>query len=224
MTMQAPQIVSGDSVRSEAYGFIWYCVPKVASRSLLALLATESAGGIRFKDTPTPKAVSLPEGKKLDDYFKFAFVRDPIDRILSAYVDKIAHYDDSVGKRAMMKKHKGLRPFMPFNAFLDWLEGPEGGNDGFADPHFRSQHAFVFDGAGRLAVDFVGRMETLDDDFRTVCRKVGLPEAELPRLNTNHGRIGGHAAPPDYYRTLVNAGDVARLRRRYARDMQSFGY
>jgi hypothetical protein len=34
-----------------------------------------------------------------------------------------------------------------------------------------------------LAVDFVGRFETLSDDFSTVRERIGLPRTSIPHLN-----------------------------------------
>ena len=49
--------------------------------------------------------------------------------------------------------------------------------------HIIPQHDFLYDEAGRLLVDFVGRFERLQADFDVVCARVGIPSTPLPRAN-----------------------------------------
>jgi hypothetical protein len=45
------------------------------------------------------------------------------------------------------------------------------------------QYDFLFDEQGRLLVDFVGRYESLQADFDTVCARLGIPPTPLPHEN-----------------------------------------
>ena len=85
-----------------------------------------------------------------------------------------------------------------------------------ADEHFRSQHTFLSNGNGALAVDFVGRYERLADDFKQVQERTGLPPLELPRL-----QAARRAAKYATYYTPRTRDLVAR---RYRRDIELFGY
>ncbi len=39
----------------------------------------------------------------------------------------------------------------------------------------------------RLIVDYVGRFEQIDKDFRNICNKIGVPYTKLPMTNkTTH--------------------------------------
>ena len=51
------------------------------------------------------------------------------------------------------------------------------------------QAEFLCDEDGRLMVDFVGRFESLDDDFRVVCSRLGLAPCRLPRLNQSRSLL-----------------------------------
>ena len=45
----------------------------------------------------------------------------------------------------------------------------------------------MVDTSGELLVDFIGRFENLQEDFNTVCDKIGTPQQELPHHNkSNH--------------------------------------
>jgi sulfotransferase famil protein len=96
-------------------------------------------------------------------YFKFSFVRNPWDRIVSEY------------------KYRGHPVRMDFKTYLfKHLPAP-----GFTDTycHIIPQHDFLFDEQGTLLVDFVGRYESLQADFDTVCARLGIPAASLPHVN-----------------------------------------
>src|SRR3954471_2827170 len=105
--------------------------------------------------------------EQFNSYFKFAFVRNPWDRMVSFY------------------KYMGLRKGQGFKEFLmsdfkndiwktrQWFVGP--------------QLDFICDPDGRVAVDFVGRYEQLQADFQKVCQRLNLPVNELPHVNKSKG-------------------------------------
>lgn len=79
----------------------------------------------------------------------------------------------------------------------------------------RNQIDYLVDEQGRLIVDFVGRFETLENDFQTVCRRIFGGPRKLPHVNTS-----AHAAYQEHY-----TDDLAALvAQRFARDVQLFGY
>jgi hypothetical protein len=102
-------------------------------------------------------------GEQFDTYFKFSFVRNPWDRVVSEY------------------KYRGHPMRMSFKTWLfEHLPEP-----GFTDAycHIVPQHEFIYDEKGRLLADFVGRFETLQADFDVVCRRLGIPRTSLPHEN-----------------------------------------
>lgn len=106
--------------------------------------------------------------KKPEEYFKFAIVRNPYDRCLSKYFHHIkTHAGLPAEKRA-----KDL-------SFSDWVA--QGGLN-----YFRPQIHYLIDSNGKLCIDFVGRFEFLDRDFKTICKKLGKDTLELGHVNFNH--------------------------------------
>lgn len=86
----------------ENYGIAYFPIPKVACSSLKTALyelafgkpfVREDAGKSIHQIFPT-KPFSRREFQRLTGHFKFAVIRDPIDRILSAYSNKIADQDN----------------------------------------------------------------------------------------------------------------------------------
>lgn len=93
------------------------------------------------------------------NYFSFAFVRNPWDRILSFYFFKrnIARIY-KIGKNT---------------SFKNFLELP-----------ILNQYSYIKEFSRN---SFVGRFENLQNDFDIVCDKIGIPRQQLPHNNkTNH--------------------------------------
>jgi hypothetical protein len=96
-------------------------------------------------------------------YFKFSFVRNPWDRIVSEY------------------RYRGYPVRFDFKTYLFKRLPKPGFTDIYC--HILPQSDFLFDEGGTLLVDFVGRYESLQTDFDTVCARLGIPPRELPHVN-----------------------------------------
>ena len=57
-------------------------------------------------------------------------------------------------------------------SFYDFAHAVASILDAQADEHFRSQSDYVVNSAGHVAIDFIGRYERLDDDFRDVAHRI----------------------------------------------------
>ena len=109
-------------------------------------------------------------GNEYHRYFKFAFVRNPWDRLVSCYMSKLV----IAGPGFNMRPYGDvtLRRDMTFKEFAEAVCRIR---DEESDPHFRSQHIVICDdgpGKGILA-DFVGRFENLEEDFGIVAKRLG---------------------------------------------------
>ena len=135
--------------------------------------------------------------------FKFAFVRNPWDKVVSHY-----HYRVRTGKAGFDDDHP------PFG---DWVRlAYRDRNPRYYDVPlmFASQLEWVADREGHVLVDFIGRFERLDEDFAEVCRHIGV-RAELPRVKTT-----SHA----HYRDFYDDETRAIVARAFAPDLERFGY
>lgn len=104
-------------------------------------------------------------------YFKFTFVRNPLDRFISYAFFKHQSSDFfSENKLAVMK--------LIFKK--PWIE---------KDILFKPQSDFIVDKLGENMMDYVGQYEHLQADFDRVCRTIGLPEIGLDWHNSS-GRKG----------------------------------
>lgn len=104
----------------------------------------------------------LPQ-QEFSAYFKFSFVRNPWSRILSEY--RYRNYFH----------HLSFRDFV-----LNKLPRP-GWDDQYR--HVMPQYDMLHDRQGNLLVDFVGRFESLQQDFDKVCERLGIVDSRLPHRN-----------------------------------------
>ena len=72
-----------EKIVSAKYRYLWICVPKAASRSLIAALLDADPDAEIFRGMTLREIYAMrPEAK---DYTSFAFVRHPVDRAFSFY-------------------------------------------------------------------------------------------------------------------------------------------
>lgn len=156
---------------------------------------------------------------QFDEYFKFSFVRNPWSRVVSIY------------KYFRFQERKCFSEFVMNDLRTDmwekwqWFVGP--------------QSEFVCDDHGRVMVDFLGRMETLQGDFDRVCAKIGLPAIPVPRVNVSPSEPQSDsskslrrrwrrrkAAFPSFatYQEYYDRASREAVAQLYQRDIELFGY
>lgn len=142
--------------------------------------------------------------------FKFAFVRDPLERAYSAF----AFLRGNAMSRRDLPAQTLVRHYRDFDDFVArWLH-PETIR---RQLHFAAQTDFLTDSMGHLALDFIGYQEHLEQDFRLVCERLGH-EVRLPHINSSQQRNPGPA------RDFCSARTRRLVRRVYQRDYELLGY
>ena len=194
--------------RSDTNRMIYFINPKCACTTIKAFLAatdpTLDVDQTKIgQDGAFSKVDRIEDVPRYPDYFKFTFVRNPLDRLVSCYLEKI------IGQ----KRWAEIFGYSP--SFADFVRVVHGIPDEEADIHYRSQYLNVTDDAGKLVVDFVGRVETIQDDIKTVASVRDL-EYSLEHFRKSEGR----KPYQEYYdeETRDLAGE------RYATDIELFGY
>ena len=106
---------------------------------------------------------------KFSSYFKFSFVRNPWERLVSEY-----HYQKYDQR-------------FSFNEFVKYgFPKPDLSN---AYRHIMPQYDFIYNQEGKLLVDFVGKFETLQRDFDEVCRILEIEDSVLPHANSHKAKF-----------------------------------
>ena len=178
--------------------FLWYRVAKVCTRSIFAAFDQE---GLKLDVDQAIQCYYPPRSYR--DYFKFAFVRNPWSRLASCWQHKVL---DANYFRLRPEIHKDLQAFPNF---VDWVSKR---NLERCDRHFRLQCTLI----DLNHVDFVGRFETFETDFRTVATRIDLPVGKLPHKNAT----GSGSRLADVY----DGETIKLVAKLYARDIALFGY
>jgi hypothetical protein len=149
-------------------------------------------------------------GRDFERYFKFAVVRNPWDRLVSAYhfLQKGGMYQ---GDAEWAREH--LAGYDTFGKFIDgWLTR----KSIYTRVHFVPQADYLCDRSGRVEVDYVGRFEEFAASYSEICRRLEVSDRALSHANKSE-RAKDYRA----YYTNKQAERVAKL---YARDIEQFGY
>ena len=186
----------------DAHRCIFIHIPKTAGTSVAEALFNLPSRHIPY----TEYLRASP--RKFRSYFKFAFVRNPWDRLVSTW-SFLRKGGMNEPDRAWADRH--LSKYSDFDSFV---------RDGLGRPevqswiHFRPQADFILAPDGTVMVDFVGRYERIGEDFSIIARRLGVREALGAHNHSDH-------APFASYFTPTSAGIVASV---YARDIDAFGY
>jgi len=126
--------------------------------------------------------------------FTFAFVRNPYDMVVSLY-SMFTQYEQYIDK----EKHPDLfHPWNQYENFEDFLLKVDQGKCIYNKAHrwnnlknlqtkYLTRSMLWRWQRREILVDFVGRYETLQDDFNKVCDRIGIPPLALIRHGgTNH--------------------------------------
>jgi hypothetical protein len=184
--------------------------PKVANRSMKIAIASHIGMQWRGDIHHAPWHFTPLALLKDNDYFRFGFVRNPLDRLLSCYAQKIVYYERELGMQPLLWRYG--KAFDKDLSFAEFVEAVARIPDRVSDIHFRSQHTFLYH-RGKLMVDFVGHFEQLEQDWNFLREKFGLPE--LPHQNRSR-----HVD----YREAYTPELAAIAAKRYKKDIELFGY
>ena len=219
-----PDYVIHHNILLEQQQGIYFFIPKVACSSVKFVLAQTLNLGMQAGDVVEEihklNFPCVPKYKiraKYQDYFRFCFVRNPWDRLVSCYKDKINYGPGHVYERyqnGFVRYLTAEGHFKPDMSFVDFVEVVCQIPDESAEGHFRSQHKFVEDEAGNNLVEFVGKFESMDRDFEVVRQRLGL-KGSVPHL-----RKTGSKPYWEYYDDRT----TAMVATRYQEDIRRFNY
>ena len=205
---------------SHKHKFIFIAVPKTGSVSIRNIL--DEYSDIRYDNFnnknphatiwDVKKELFVNDTKKFNSYFKFAFVRNPWARMASWYefMCKQVHKTESQ-KYDFVETHydtyKNIS-LMGFNRFIKFLYEKN-------KSYYLGYSRYYEDENGNNLLDFIGKVENLQEDFDIICDKIGIPKQQLPHKNKSK-----HKHYTEYY------DDKTReiVAEKYAKDIEYFGY
>lgn len=201
--------------------YIYVETPKVACSTIkislqrleleMQNLNREEFEDVHIRDfSPLLHLTQLPNFEdylRSEDYFKFCFVRNPYQRLLSCYLDKIINPISfkekenilfSMGLETDQNNHN-----ITFNDFVSVIEKQTLLE---MDYHWRPQTFLTCQSS--INYDFVGKLETFDDDFKEVADNISLDLLEyyLPevRHQTNSKKLLQNYYDDDLFERVYN--------------------
>ena len=149
--------------------------------------------------------------KEYDSCFKFTIVRNPWDRLFSAYTFLM---QGGIADNDIQFRDDVLSNYPNFEQFV--LHGLKNPNV-MSYYHFLPQVHFLRNYRGKVAVDFIGRFEQLQDDFKHIADKLGL-SCELKHDNKTNCRTS------EVYRDAYTPFMQKRVESVYRADVELLGY
>jgi len=190
--------------------FIFVAIPKTASLSIHYTLGYKE----RFGE-PDYYHASIDQilfnNSICKDYFKFAFVRNPWERIYSLYCDFIYRRHYQYSEKVIFEK-KLFYEFANFNDFCIRFKDTIWSDNVFLRP----QVSFIdIDGVNRI--DFIGRFENIHNHFNDIRDILGLPnDVELIKINNGKYR--------ESYKDCFNQDAKNAVANFYKDDIERFEY
>lgn len=248
------QVHSGSTVNLTRYRYtlvddrnkVLYCfVPKVACTSWKTVLISLLNPFLKLESVPKIhnmtflSSVGLPSlstmnipnfSQWLQRYQKFMFVRDPLDRLVSAYRDKfegegepyftLKYGRDIIRKYRKHPSQQALRTGLgvKFREFVQYIL------DGYEDLHWISYQKLC--NPCEISYDYLGHYESLGEDAVNVLQRLYHLKSEdaenrFPALNAQHN--GGEKLTKRYL-SQISTQQIQDLITYYKEDFQMFKY
>ena len=188
---------------------IFVHVPKTAGISVSTQLFGNLAGG----HTRLVEYQMIFNEKEFDSFFKFAFVRNPWARLLSAY-----NFLKKGGANRLnllwAKKH-----LTQYQDFSDFVSNGLHKKEIFTINHFKPQSEFItLPHESGVRLDYLAYLENIKQDFKVISSQVlNNPTIVLPHINKSSETRRPYY---DFYNERTR-GIVAEL---YGRDIDLLGY
>ena len=152
---------------------IFFHIPKTGGNSIYESLFEKEQWGHR--DVAYYRFVF---GKKrFNSYFKFCFVRNPYDRLYSAYCflkKGGMNQGDQDFNSTYLSEYSSFEDFvlngLHKKEIINWV-------------HFKPQCSFLKNKKGQLEVDFVGKLENIESDFNKLKSLLKKENSILTHLN-----------------------------------------
>jgi hypothetical protein len=195
---------------------VYTAIAKVANTSLKSALLASFAPDVSRTNphgTDVPYQTINPGRIDIDapQHVHVAFVRNPFDRFVSFWSDKIQGNGMNDGIRAL-----GFDVGM---GFVETVRIAAEIPDEATDPHIRSQSFLLLDGNHRLRPDVVCRFERLTTDWNLV-REIVRFRTGIEMVRLPHRRVSDHNHFNEYYDNETRY----LIRRRYALDFEHLNY
>lgn len=225
----------GRMLVSHSHKLVFVHIQKTGGQTISRVLKKSISDITRFRRKHEFAVHAMEDLEDWDGYFKFAFVRNPWDRLVSWY-SMIGEPDvagahpvrvDRTQKRRLRRarmKQSGDRLLLwryvvdnssTFEEFIKNCTGEIEVKPGVFYSFAYNQLDYVSDGDGNVLVDFIGRFESFRTDLLEVSNRLGIDLKSVPHDNRSPHRHYSSYYTPE---TRMIVGE------RFKRDIEYFGY
>lgn len=176
------------------YKTVWFRTYKVASRTIRSHFEENTPDA---KDIYSSEVGYIPAF--LDSFYRFAFVREPVDKFISAWKNKVLQQNYFEFSKKQHEQMKDIRNFISYTEDLDIDK---------CDEHLRAQNSLI----DLNNLNFLGRFENFNDDFKELCNTVGLPVKDMPVKNKSKVGKG----------IVIDDKSIQRIQTIYEQDIRIF--
>jgi len=208
---------------SESHKFIFVHIQRTGGMSMTKLLQQHVPDLRQIHGRHGHVRDAIPElGDSRRQYFIFAMVRNPWDRLVSWHAMIGQEFSRLPWRQRWFSsapmRHANwnqARPYLDdFDGFVRHCTGivwDEGCRKSFAF----NQSDYLLDDTGNIDADYIGRFEDLEDDSARIFERIGLAGLRLPHENTSRH---------DHYSRYYNDETREIVGLRFQRDVERFGY
>ncbi|XP_039250035.2 carbohydrate sulfotransferase 11-like [Styela clava] len=159
--------------------------------------------------------------RRLNDYYRIIIVREPLERVVSAYLDKVVHGKNIYAKLAH-SLHKGTDGITTFEEFVDSIIS----RPSFTYDIHWNLYESICDPC-RLQYHYIVKLETMSQDVKYVSKMTGIDSHLLISEKTTE-RVSSleHTWKIKYRKYLEDLPieKVKKLYKIYSKDYELFGY
>ena len=181
--------------------------PKVACTSIKKSIFGEQSDIHIYAKQYTVSELS----REMEESYKFTFVRNPYERLVSYFEDKCVQHPDnpciSGYPLNFLLLNKEFNQFIKNLSLIPYR---------LSETHFSGQYELIYDKQGKCLVDFVGKIENMREEYEPIRSRFDL--LPLPHSNRVASLTGKNWM--DYYTPLT----AALVYWKYRKDFKTFGY
>ncbi|KAL9971634.1 hypothetical protein ACROYT_G017826 [Oculina patagonica] len=232
------QILAKHILVNDEHKFLFCYVPKVAcanwKRVIMVLdrKAADSNAIRKVNHTIFTFLADLPPlaaERKLQEYYKFMFVREPLVRLLSAYKDKFylnhsQSFHKSYGKKIVKRLRRNADPNskgddVTLKEFLQYVTESR-----VEDMNEHWMPFFELCQPCAVSYDFIGSFENLESDAPQVLKELNVNELVSFPKQQKYYQAGGNGYAESKKFADVSPDVLRPILRKYALDYEMFSY
>lgn len=150
--------------------------------------------------------------KKAEELYFFTYVRDPFERLVSAYINKFEDFSKIRTVGFLYEDYMGGYLKLT-DSFEDFVRKVSQIHDRVSDRHFMSQ-SYLINTLSPHKIDTVFRLEDINTTFPSLSERYGFGQLSFANKSSNY----------EYSRYYKSQEILDLVKDRYKEDVETFGY